>query len=452
MTGARLAERLVAAGLDPGERPAKTRLYDRALATFLDRTGGKPDYVSWVPGRLEVFGTHTDYAGGRTLVCALPRGFALVGAARAPANATDHGLRVIDAVAGTSVAVHAGHDGGTPAGSGGWRRYVEAVVNRLAGNFPGAAFDVDLVFASDLPRAAGMSSSSALMVSVARALARLAGLRGRPEWRANVATLTDEAGYYACIENGRTFGGLAGDAGVGTHGGSEDHAAMVCGVPGRLSAFSFVPMREMATAPLPDDWAFVVASSGVAARKTGGALEPYNRLSHGAAALLDLWNRVQTPAPSLAAALSSSPDALERLTSLIASEPLAGWPAPWLDKRLHHFAAEDARIPAALDAFRTADAAALTVLAEDSQRDAQDLLGNQVDETVELVRAARARGAFAARSFGAGFGGSVWALVERDRADRLAAEWLDGYGAQQPAAAATFIARPAPAALELAEP
>ena len=448
MTGARLAERLVTAGLEAGERPAKTRLYDRTLATLRELTGAEPEYVSWVPGRLEVFGTHTDYAGGRTLVCALPRGFALVGAKKA-----DRGLRVIDAVAGTSVEVHAGRDDKAPAGAGGWRRYVEAVANRLARNFPGAVFDADLVLASDLPRAAGMSSSSALMVSVARALVMLAGLRSRPEWRANVATLIDEAGYYACIENGRTFGTLAGDAGVGTHGGSEDHAAMVCGVPRMVSAFSFVPMREIAAAPMPDAWAFVVASSGIAARKTGGALEPYNRLSHGASALLDLWNRFEKPAPSLAAALSAAPDALERLRSLIRAEPVAEWPAPWLDKRLRHFAAEDARIPRALDAFRAADGAALAALAEESQTDARDLLGNQVDETVDLVRAAGASGAFAARSFGAGFGGSVWALVEENRADRAAPEWLDTYRARQPAAAAvTFIARPAPAALELAEP
>ena len=42
------------------------------------------------------------------------------------------------------------------------------------------------------------------------------------------------------------------------------------------------------------------------------------------------------------------------------------------------------------------------------------LLGNQVPETIALARAALAHGAFAACSFGAGFGGSVWALVEGD--------------------------------------
>ena len=33
----------------------------------------------FVPGRIEVLGKHTDYAGGRSLVAAVPRGFAAEG-------------------------------------------------------------------------------------------------------------------------------------------------------------------------------------------------------------------------------------------------------------------------------------------------------------------------------------------------------------------------------------
>ena len=74
-----------------------------------------------------------------------------------------------------------------------------------------------------------MSSSSALIVALAAALVRLARLEARAEWQANIASASDAAGYYACIENGMAFGSLEGDAGVGTHGGSEDHVAIVCG-------------------------------------------------------------------------------------------------------------------------------------------------------------------------------------------------------------------------------
>jgi galactokinase len=51
-----------------------------------------------------------------------------------------------------------------------------------------------------------------------------------------------------------------------------------------------------------------------------------------------------------------------------------------------------------------------------------------------LARAAREHGALAASSFGAGFGGSVWALVDRDAADDFATRWHPG----------AFVAQPGP--------
>ena len=101
------------------------------------------------------------------------------------------------------------------------------------------------------------------MIAVASALVEANGLRERPEWRDNLAAGSlDEAAYYACIENGRTFRALAGDAGVGTHGGSEDHAAILTGRARTVSGFSFVPMQPLDTATIAADWAFVIASSG----------------------------------------------------------------------------------------------------------------------------------------------------------------------------------------------
>ena len=49
-----------------------------------------------MPGRIEVFGKHTDYAGGRSLLAAVPRGFAV---AASPRN--DGRVRVMDVRYGT---------------------------------------------------------------------------------------------------------------------------------------------------------------------------------------------------------------------------------------------------------------------------------------------------------------------------------------------------------------
>src|SRR5262249_10176366 len=145
----------------------------------------------WVPGRLEVFGTHTDYAGGRTLVCALPRGFAVVARHR-----RDGVVRVADARREQDLRL-APHEEILRAefpSQFGWRRYVAVVARRLARNFPGASFGTDIVVASDLPRAAGMSSSSALVVAVAAVLVHAGALKARDEWRRNIRGIEDEAG------------------------------------------------------------------------------------------------------------------------------------------------------------------------------------------------------------------------------------------------------------------
>jgi galactokinase len=244
---------------------------------------------------------------------------------------------------------------------------------------------------------------------------------------------------------------LTGDAGVGTHGGSEDHAAMVCGRPGMLSAYAFVPMRLLDSVRLPSDWAIVVASSGVAAEKTGAALSSYNRLSDGTAVLLDLWNRSgEAPAESLAAALRATPAAIDRLRSLVREARVEGWPPAALAGRLEHFVREDARVPAALAAFGAGDGAALAMLGESSQHEAESWLRNQVAETSDLARMGLACGAIATRSFGAGFGGSVWAIVTVEGAGSFARRWLDVYRARCGHERATaFVARPAPGLVEL---
>ena len=86
-----------------------------------------------------------------------------------------------------------------------------------------------------------------------------------------------------------------------------------------------------------------------------------------------------------------------------------------------------------------------------SHDDAVSLLGNQVAESRALARLARDQGAFAASSFGAGFGGSVWALVEEEAAHGFADRWLAGYRELYPdlARVEAFVTRPGPGVIEL---
>lgn len=335
----------------------------------------------FVPGRLEVFGKHTDYAGGRSLVAAVPRGIT------ASAARTDDGIvTVIDAASRRPIE----------------SRYAATVVRRLRANFAGADLSCRISIASDLPQAAGMSSSSAFVVAVAESIVACARLEETPVWRANITGLEDRAAYFGCIENGSAFGALAGEEGVGTHGGSEDHAAIVMSQAGHMRLCAFAPLRSERLVAMPEGWTFVIVSSGVEAQKTGGALQAYNRLAD---------------------------------------------PAAMKGERLRAFEAENARVPEAADAFARGDVAAIGRLATASQHDADVLLGNQVPETRALVALALAEGARAASSFGAGWGGSVWALVDAAGAPTFLAGWLSAYRRAHPSRRAEGFVSPPSAGL-----
>ena len=73
-------EDLEAAGLRAEAAASKRALFARARGAL--RAGGPQPAAFFVPGRIEVLGKHTDYAGGRSLLCAAEQGFCLVAAAR----------------------------------------------------------------------------------------------------------------------------------------------------------------------------------------------------------------------------------------------------------------------------------------------------------------------------------------------------------------------------------
>jgi galactokinase len=430
-----------AAGFTPADAASRATLVALAIAALPGRTARRAWFV---PGRIEIFGKHTDYAGGRSLLAAVPRGFAVATTPR-----PDRLVRVTDARYGGQVTVDPDE---TEHAFSGWHRYVAVVARRLARNFPGASLGVEIAIASDLPRAAGVSSSSALVVGLASAMIAEGQLADRPDWRAAIRSTEDLAGYLGAVENGLGFGPLASASGVGTHGGSEDHTAILTCQGGRVSAYSYVPVVAQGDAAMPLDWRFLVLPSGIEADKAGGARDRYNRASLATRALLDVWTAAYGPTSSLAAALTSDPEATALLRRLAAQAVHPDFSAEDLSRRLSHFCAEDARVPAALAAFRDGDASHLGELAAASQDDAERWLGNQIPETGALVRLAREAGAWAATSFGAGFGGSVWALTSADEAARVGEQAVERYrhGRTGLGPLEWFVARPGPAVLPLA--
>lgn len=404
-----------------------------AVRAALARAAAVPEEGAWfVPGRIEVLGKHTDYAGGRSLVCAVEQGFVAAAAPR-----PDPKVRVLDVDGGGEVEIPL--DDGAADLPSGWMRYPVTVVRRIARNFPSARRGADIAFESDLPPASGMSSSSALMVSVFLAVAAINELDREEAYRSQIAGPEDLAAYLATIENGHSFGALTGDGGVGTFGGSEDHTAMLCCRPGELSQYSFGPVRHERQVEFPPDRRFVVAVSGVRAEKTGAAQDAYNRASLLVRAILGLW-RSATGRDDATLGDAVARRGPAEVRNAVARGRVDGLATGALLDRLDQFVAESREIvPAASAALAAGDLRAFGALVDRSQALAERALGNQVPETIALARQARQLGADAASAFGAGFGGSVWAMVPAGGADRFAREWDSAFRAAFPAARPVFL-------------
>jgi galactokinase len=176
----------------------------------------------------------------------------------------------------------------------------------------------------------------------------------------------------------------------------------------------------------------IIASSGVRAAKTGNARARYNRASSLATEALETWRiRSGSKAESLAAALEEAGGVEELRNTLHDRSDLID--------RVEHFAVEARIVRAAGDALARGDLDALGTLVDDSQRAAEQLLGNQIPETIALARSARELGAIAASAFGAGFGGSVYALVRSSEVEGFRRRWADEYRRAFPARARNAI-------------
>ncbi|HVB32259.1 MAG TPA: galactokinase family protein [Gemmatimonadaceae bacterium] len=442
--------RLVAEGMSPDAARAKGPLFAAAAQALRARgVEAAQPLALFVPGRVEVLGKHTDYAGGRSLLCAVERGVCLLAVPRA-----DRKVRVVDARVDEEVVFE--FDAAIEPPMGHWSNYPMTVARRLARNFPEARRGADIAFTSDLPLGAGVSSSSALVVAIFLALSALNDLEDAAAYRREITSMEALASYVGCVENGESFGTLAGDRGVGVFGGSEDQTAILCCRPHTLSQYAFCPVRSEGTVPFPAGHTLVIANSGVLAEKAGGAREAYNRASVATRVIVRRWNAATGRADgALGDAVVSGTGAPDRIRGAIRDGGDDEYPVGVLLDRFEQFLDESTRIiPAAYAALARSDLARFGVLVDESQAGVERWLGNQIAETIALQRQARELGAAAASAFGAGFGGSVWALVARSDAEAFAHHWLTRYRAAFPnagAAAHAFDTGAGPAALRLAD-
>jgi galactokinase len=196
----------------------------------------------------------------------------------------DGRIEIVDASTGAICETSLTAD--VPHRQGHWSDYAISVARRIARDFPGARAGMRAVFSSSLPKGAGLSSSSALVVATFLPLAAFNRLEDHPTWPRSPGGLKPAgyddskdalAGYLGAIESGRAFGRFRADHGVGTQGGSEDHTAILCCRAGQLSLYRFRPIEHEGEVALPEGWTFAIAVSGVHASKSGAVREHLTR-------------------------------------------------------------------------------------------------------------------------------------------------------------------------------
>lgn len=419
-----------------GAPPALLLRISRLEALFRSRFAGRGDsnvFLGFVPGRIEVGGKHTDYAGGHSIVCAIDRGFLFL----AGPNALGRIRMAEDSSEFAAVDFPLEPDIQPPAGN--WANYPMTMARRLAANFSAERrmTGVDLAFSSDMPVGSGMSGSSALMMMTFCAIALTNQLHETETFTRTIRDGIDLAMYMASCENGQTFRELIGDRGVGTFGGSEDHTAILNCRTGRLSLFSYAPTVLKAEMEWPGEWSMVVAFSGIRAEKTGQALEKYNLAARRAALAVEAYNRRFGTAlrtlGEIVARNRGSPDA-RLLQEIEHSAPehthldLAG--------RVRVFLLEEHKyIPGAVKGLLWRDAEGFGAALTSSHRASKRYLWNIAPEIDHLQHSARSLGVAGATGFGAGFGGSIVAVLPAARADSFAQEWEEAYARRYPVAA-----------------
>jgi galactokinase len=371
----------------------------------------------FVPGRIEILGKHTDYAGGSSIVAASSLGIQFAFRARRDQIVNIHAIDLQD-----QIAIDHSKEDSWPQGH--WAAYPQQVVHRTFNNFPTARYGADIIISSSLPIASGMSSSSALVIGVFLCLSTINELNLDDSYRKNISSDLDLADFLSTVENGGSYRELIGSTGVGTLGGSEDHTAILASRPDKLGWFSYRPTTSIKYLPFPEDFSIVVASSGVTAQKSGNAMEDYNRASRLCTEIVTIWNKANSATHSHLGEIVSQFD----FSTSTMRKALTAAGRPDLVKRFSHFYFENKEIlPQFADALKDADMQKVSDLVFRSFELADELLGNQIPETRFLVQSAAKLGASGASAFGAGFGGSVYALVRSSAADQFSQEWLAQY-------------------------
>lgn len=392
---------------------------------------GSP-FVCRVPGRINLLGEHLDYNGLPVLPMAIDREIQLAFAGRRDAT-----VRICNLDARFPEIRFENVPAIPPSSAGAWDNYCKAALHGLNDHFQSEAFPgFDGLIQSDLPTAAGLSSSSALVVATALAYLGVSGYTlDRDISRRDLARVLANAEHY-----------------VGTAGGGMDQAILLNAEAGHATKINFIPF-QFESLPLPDEMVLLVCDSLVPSEKTGDALAKYNAgpavcslmtnmlnvhfarnfgEEFSIDCLGDLWfgplcfNRgeVRKLFDEVFAEPLVTPTEVIQFLGMnpalvreywLNSIPLEGRGIP-LQARARHVFSEYYRVEEARDALLVGDMESFGRLMDASHQSCASDYGISTAELDFLAETLREGGCLGARLTGAGFGGAVIGLVARGAA------------------------------------
>jgi galactokinase len=361
---------------------------DALINAFAAHFGRRPSAIACAPGRVNLIGEHTDYNGLPVLPMAIDRNVLVAGAPR-----DDRRVRLANVDAAFGARQYVLEAQIPPFDGGDWGNYHKAATQGLLALLGASALHGgDFLVAGNVPAAAGLSSSSALLVGSAL------GLLAVNECVLPPATLAEPL--------------AAAERYVGTLSGGMDQAVCLLGRAGHALRIDFDPLRTRAVR-LPPGCTFVVCDSLVRAEKSGAARAAYNqRVAECRRACDVMAARVLPAGTARPAHLGALLRLVPQLDAAALIDALAAAAAPrTIVQRARHVLSEAARVERAAHALAAGEWVTCADLLNASHASCRDDYEISCAELEELVAGARAAGALAARLTGAGFGGCTVNLV-----------------------------------------
>ncbi len=345
---------------------------------YRERLGGEPTAIGYAPGRIEVIGNHTDYNGGSVLGAAVDMGIHVAAGLR-----EDSQCRL--ASAGYEAQVVVPLNAISPrSGAESWANYSLGIAHTLLAEGYPVTNGFQLATASTLPSGAGMSSSAALELATASALAALFGFELDRATLARIGRRTENEFV------GVPCGIL--DQGVSAFG-AEDHLVHIDCL---TETFRQVPM--------PSGCQFWIFNSNQKHSLVESRYADRHRECGEAFALL------QKTSPEAACLARIDPEIVRQQREALGDVRY---------RRALHITQENQRVAQAIAALEAGDLPALGRLLTASHESSRRLFENSVPALDFLVGQVIAQpGVFGARLTGGGFGGAVMALTD----ERFAAQ------------------------------